>query len=392
MKDDKLKVFAIIPSGFCFGLQHVTIDFFKRFDQTDSLFLVTGWNNGDFIKLLKANGLRYTISWLGMFSRSLAWNNVKMSSHALIRLPKLYFDFFRVLRTFKPDVLYFANHHELILLYPVLKITKLPIVCHMHDPAPIIAFQKKSFSFYSSVVNQFIAISESVRERTIQLGCPPEKITTLHNGINMPHHSRLERVNTFCERFNWGSDVFIIGITGQMTATKGHMDLLEAFKIAYQQNSKLRLVIGGIAMEPLYSELKVRINDWRIEGAVAFSGWMPSINTFFEGIDAFVLASRHDEGYGLVVAEAMANSVPVIITASGGAVEIVRDNLNGFIVPKGDVKLIAEKIIFLATNTVLCTDMGNVARQFISLNFNINAQAVALQALLFKIKENALRP
>ncbi|MBW4890091.1 glycosyltransferase family 4 protein [Mucilaginibacter sp. HMF5004] len=391
MANQKLKIFAIVPSGFCFGLQHVTIDFFKHFNKTESLFLVSGWNDGEFIKLLNSNGLKYTISWLGMFSRSLAWYQIKMSLSALIKMPRLYYDFFKVLKNFKPDVLFFANHHELILLYPALKLTKVPVVCHMHDPAPVIPFQKKTFAHYNSVVNHFIAISDNVRERTIELGCPPEKITTVHNGIELPPEKRVARNNSFIEQFNWQHDVFIVGITGQMTHTKGHQDLLSAFKIAYSKNPKLRLVIGGRFIEPLYSELQACIKEWQMENVIVFTGWLPSVNTFFNGIDLFVLASRHDEGYGLVVAEAMATNLPVIITHSGGAVEIVEDGINGYIVPKSDVQMMAEKISYLSANPELASQMGDKGRQHIEQNFAMKHQAGLLENLVIKISTDAIR-
>lgn len=147
-KTDKIKILAIIPSGFCFGLQHVTIDFFSMFPQNvQSHFLLTKFGNGDMEKMLRIKNLAYSYSWLGMFSRKLDALNIRMSLHSLIKLPKLYYDFIKLKKKFKPDVIYFANHHELILLYPVLLFNKVKVVCHMHDPAPAINFQKKTFGF-----------------------------------------------------------------------------------------------------------------------------------------------------------------------------------------------------------------------------------------------------
>ena len=388
---NKLKVFAIVPSAFCFGLQHITIDFFGSFTDVESLFLVTGWNNGDFINLLNRHELKHKIGWFGMFSRKMDWHNVKMSLQALIKLPGLYYGFYKTLKQFKPDILYFANHHELILLYPVLKCVKSPVVCHMHDPAPAIPFQKKTFSFYSAVVDRFIAISDNVKQRTIDLGCDPRKIDTLHNGIKLPVDPVTKREDVFIKRFSWDKDVFIVGITGQMTETKGHMDLLQAFKIAYSQNPNLRLVIGGKSMAPLYEQLQQQIAEWNLERVVCFSGWVSAVNIFFKNIDLFVLASRHDEGYGLVVAEAMAHQLPVVITNSGGAVEIVRNGENGYIVPKRDTKAMAEKLLHLSLNPEFGKQMGGNGEQIIRSKFNLKVQAGLLQQAFFKIKHDAIR-
>ena len=90
----KIKILAVIPSGFCFGLQHVSIDLFANSKNwIDPHFLITRWNDGDFEKLVSRHGFTYSFSWLGMFSRKLDWRNLRMSLHALSKVPRLYYDF-----------------------------------------------------------------------------------------------------------------------------------------------------------------------------------------------------------------------------------------------------------------------------------------------------------
>ncbi len=387
MKDhDKLTILATIPSGFCFGLQHITVDFFSRFPKNvKSHFLLTKFGNGELEKLLNKHNIPCSYSWLGMFSRKLDWYNLRMSLHALIKLPKLYIDFFRLQKKMDPDVLFFANHHELILLYPALLFTKRTVVCHMHDPAPAIPFQKKTFAWYGKRVNKFIAISDNVRERTIALGCDPGKIETIHNGISIPVYSDAGRSNEFCKAAGWDDNVFIVAITGQMTATKGSMDLLHAFRILYTNNSLARLVIGGKPQEPMFKALTDKITEWGFEKLVYFPGWQPEVAGLFRNVDVFVLASRHEEGYGLVVAEAMAHKLPVVITASGGAVEIVEDSVSGYIVPKEDPVSMAEKLLLLSTDPILCRKIGEHARRRVEEHFNIEKQTAIFSNFLFQV-------
>lgn len=372
----KLKVFSIIPSGFCFGLQHVTMDLFTQLDQfVESHFLVTKWNDGEFPKMLDKNKFHYSYSSLGMFSRKLDSYNLRMSLTTLIHLPKLYYDYVKLYRKLKPDILFFANHHELIILFPVLLFTNCKILCHMHDPPPSICFQKFSFKWYSKKINGFIAISESVRLRTIELGCDPGLIHTIHNGINIPSKKVFKRENIFCEQAGWSEDVFIIGITGQMTATKGYADLLEAFKLVHSKNNAARLILGGKRMEPYYAELLEEITKENLSPYVFFSGWLPESETFFRNINVYVLASRHDEGYGLVVAEAMANSIPVVITRSGGAIELVENGVSGFIVEKQNTVEMSERLYELSMNADQCNEMGVNARISVMAKFNLEIQA-----------------
>ncbi len=387
----KLKVLVTIPSGFCFGLQHVSVDLFKACEQEiEPYFLVSKWSNGDFEKLLDQKGFTYSYSWLGMFSRKLDWYNLKMSLEAFIKLPVLYWHFIRLLKQQKPDILFFANHHELILLLPVLWFVKTPVVCHMHDPAPAIPFQQKTFAWYGKRVNRFITISEDVQKRLMLLGCAAEKITVVHNGIFLPHNVSQYRNNNFVDAAQWSSDVFIVGITGQMTETKGHEDVLAAFEQAYQQNNKLRLVFGGKQLEPMFSTLKKQIAVKGLEQVVYFSGWLAEASSFYSAIDVFILASRHDEGYGLVVAEAMVNLRPVIITRSGGAAEIVEHQQSGIIVEKRNTLAMSSAMLEYSKNDVFYRKMQEGGRLRIEQRFSMPVSAKIFTDVL-KQEERSFR-
>ena len=383
MSSPKLKVLAIVPSGFCFGLQEITINLFANLSSgIEPNFLVTRWNDGEFIKMLNRYRFGYVLSWLGMFSRKLDWYNIRMSLHALKKLPRLYYDLHKLYSKTKPDIIYFANHHELLLLLPFLFFSRIKVVCHMHDPPPAIPFQKITFRLYGKLTNRFIAISNDVRTRLIDLGCDGNKISVVHNGVRVPPVPCAERKSTFKPRFSWPDDSFIVGITGQMTATKGHEDLLEAISLAVAKIPRIRLVIGGKVMEPLFSKLNNLIVERHLSHIVSFSGWAEDVTEFYEAIDLYVLASRHDEGYGLVVAEAMAFGIPVVITRSGGATEIVEDGVNGFIVPKSNIDMMAERILRLSNTPNIYSSFGLNARKRIESDFSIETSANRFEEVL----------
>lgn len=392
MKNKELRILAVIPTGFCYGLQIGTIEFFSRFpDEIKSHFLLTRWGNGEFEKLLNRHGIPYSYSWIGMFSRKMDWKNIRMSLLTLFKLPRLYYDFIKLIRKQNPDILFFANHHELILLYPVLRFIKKKVVCHMHDPSPAIKFQKKTFSYYGKRVDQFISITESVRQRTIALGCDPEKIKTIRMSTTIHPERNFGRKNEFCEKAGWPQNVFIIGITGQMTLTKGVLDVVEAFKLVNERNPATRLVIGGKPIEPFYTELKQHINNWNLEHLVYFPGWLPDVTSYFHNIDVHVLASRHEEGLGLTIAEAMVASVPVVITKSGGAVELVDDGVTGFVVEKANPRQMGEKLNELSENSELYRLFARAARTRVETYFNIDKEVKVMVELFYSLTDPNVR-
>lgn len=386
MNYPRIKVLAIIPSAFCYGLQHISVELLGHArSNIDTHFLITRWTDGEFEELINKYGFSYSFCWLGMFSRKLDPRNLKMSLHALSKIPKLYWDFWKVCRVFRPQVIFFANHHELILLTPMLWLSRSKVICHIHDPSPPIRFQQLSFAYYGKRVDLFIAISENVKKRLLQLGNVSNKTTVVHNGVSLPEHHFENREKIFQYRFNWPEDAFIVGLTGQMTATKGHEDLLEAFSCAHVQNPKIKLVIGGKPIEPFYSLLQKRVQELGLTEVVAFTGWQPDASVFYRNIDLFVLASRHEEGYGLVVAEAMAFGRPTVITASGGAVEIVDNGVTGYVVGKNNISELTSNILRLSQAPELCRKFGRAGRARVQQNFSIDLAARNFVSSIFSV-------
>lgn len=69
------------------------------------------------------------------------------------------------------------------------------------------------------------------------------------------------------------------------------------------------------------------------------------------------------EGFGYVVAEAMASGVPVIVTKNAGAADLVVDGQNGFVVPARDPEAIRDRLAHLAAHPALVKKMGHAARE-----------------------------
>lgn len=72
------------------------------------------------------------------------------------------------------------------------------------------------------------------------------------------------------------------------------------------------------------------------------------------------------DGFGLVVGEAMASGLPVVVTSCSGAADLVRDGQNGFVIPPRDPEAIAERLRWLAANQSQLREMGQRARQAVA--------------------------
>jgi glycosyltransferase involved in cell wall biosynthesis len=115
------------------------------------------------------------------------------------------------------------------------------------------------------------------------------------------------------------------------------------------KHPKVGLNIVGSVPEEEY--LKTQVQKLGLEHHVMFEGWQESLGAYFQSADALLLTSNF-EGYGMVVAEALAAGCPVVMTDVGCAGEIVHNGENGLVVPVGDREALVRAITRVVTHGV----------------------------------------
>jgi len=146
------------------------------------------------------------------------------------------------------------------------------------------------------------------------------------------------------------SDIFTIIFVGNINIEKGIHVLLESMMDTIIP--ECRLILNGALPEYFYKKFNLLINELKKKKniEIIIESGCPIKN--FQRSDLFVLPSLH-ESFGLVVLEAMACRLPVIVTDQVGAKDHVIDNNNGFIVKSGSVAELSEKIMNLYKNPIL---------------------------------------
>jgi glycosyltransferase involved in cell wall biosynthesis len=377
MTREPLKLLAIVPCPACFGLQNQTLALFgRRPSWIQCHFLNTRWTDGEFGRRLDALGIPYSSTWLGMISRKLDRENLWMTAECLSKLPIAWLNFLQLYRSFRPDVIYVAGYHDVILLWPLLVWLRSKVIYHMHDVPQENSFQRFIFFFWRRAVRRFLCVSNVVRVQLIRLGAPKATGDVLHPGVSVePLTLPRRRGNRFCEAFGWPLDCVIFGSTGQLVSHKGVEDFIEAASLAGRSNPKMRFVIGGRGPVHYVEQLRQLVAARGMEQYISFGGWSSRASEFYEAIDVFVLASRHEDACPAVVAEAAERGSPSIATRSGGIVEVLLDGETGIVVEKSNPSDIARAMIRLAADEDLRTQMGRRARERSAKEFNIIVQA-----------------
>jgi glycosyltransferase involved in cell wall biosynthesis len=139
---------------------------------------------------------------------------------------------------------------------------------------------------------------------------------------------------------------------GQISHRKGIQFLLRA---ASRVRDVDVLMTGPIVSREVLRDMPTNV---RLFGALSHQG----IAEMMRAADIFVLPSLEDS-YGLVVTEAMASALPVVVTTNVGAGELVENGISGLIVPAGDDGALADAIGRLAADPELRARMGRAARE-----------------------------
>lgn len=164
---------------------------------------------------------------------------------------------------------------------------------------------------------------------------------------------------------------------GRLVPEKGVFDLLSAYaKLTNPARERIALVfVGDGRARGQLEERAVAIKP----GIVKFIGFAQreQLAAYYALAQAFVLPTRTDT-WGLVVNEAMACGLPVILSSAAGcAPDLVRQSWNGWLVPPRDVDVLARTMETAANDVELCARMGANAKQHI-LSFSPDAWASGL--------------
>jgi glycosyltransferase involved in cell wall biosynthesis len=99
------------------------------------------------------------------------------------------------------------------------------------------------------------------------------------------------------------------------------------------------------------------------EGRIHFLGFRPDIPQVLQGFDVLVHSSIQPEPLGTVVLEGMAQCLAIVASNEGGPREMIRDGVDGILVPPGDPDALAQAIEHLAQQPDRARRMGLAARE-----------------------------
>jgi len=218
--------------------------------------------------------------------------------------------------------------------------------------------------------DKIICVSEYDRNTAlIKNIAPPEKLMTVHNGINTERIKFLNKESARQEIFGADTpqqDETIIGCIANFYPTKGLEYLIDAIKII-SQTIKIRLVIIGDGDLRLELEKQIRYNG--LESIVLLIGKKKNAQKYLPAFDLAVMSSVK-EGFPYFLLEAMSAGLPIVATRVGGIPEIITNGETGLLTEPNNPKDLAEKILRLASDANLRLKFGQAGLKKVKREFN----------------------
>jgi glycosyltransferase involved in cell wall biosynthesis len=201
----------------------------------------------------------------------------------------------------------------------------------------------------------------------------PERIKRIYNGVDFSRVSEdpADRGRSFRLEHGIPDDRTLIAQVGWIIREKGVDDHLEAARLVLAENRNCHFVFAGEGADR--SSFMKKAESTGISEHVTWTGLVhdPFAAGVYDAADIVCQPSRWGEAFGQVIAEAMACGKPVVGTRVGGIPEVIEDGKSGFIVERGDVAALAERILTLARDPELRRDLGETGRAIARTKFDL---------------------
>lgn len=268
---------------------------------------------------------------------------VRIGLNNALSLPKAYLKLSSIIRKYQPDVVHAHMVHANILMRLVRISTSMnKLICTAHSNNEGGTLRMIGYG----ITHRLASITTNVSQNAVisfekKRAAPKGSMKTIYNGIDLSKYcfdpkSKVKigkelKISNSCQ---------IILAVGRFSDAKDYPNLLKSiFLLKQEVTHPFQVLIAGDG--ELRSEVENLINELKLNNEVILLGKRDDIPELMSAADLFVLSSRY-EGFGLVVAEAMACECMVVATDCGGVSEVL--NNSSFLVPVSDTFALKEKI------------------------------------------------
>jgi len=261
------------------------------------------------------------------------------------------------------------------------RLTGVPVVYTEHNKweryhKATYYLNKLSFSSQQKV----IAVSEEVANSIkINYGKPKPSVVVVANGADTNKYSRLQTIdNDIRKQYNIPPTATVIGITCVFRAQKRLNTWLEIARALHSKHPDTFFIIVGDG--PLRNEVHAKAKELGTESYVFFAGLQAETRPYFTAMDVFMMSSEF-EGLPIALLEAMSMNCVPACTEAGGIPEVIKDGVNGILVPVQQPLQLVERLSQLLQQPSRLAQMKQAARETVINSFSMKKMVGELEVI-----------
>ena len=275
----------------------------------------------------------------------------------------------RLLASIAPDIVH-SNGFKLHVLGTRVAPPSSAIVWHIHEYIARRPISRRLLRRHVGRCAAIVANSRSVAVEVSEILNPPAPVSTIYNAVDGREFSPegpiadLDRLSGLAPA---EPGTLRVGLVATYGRWKGHETFVDALARIDPRLSWRGYIVGGAVYDTSHSqysreELEASIAAAGLTGRVGLTGFVERPSDAMRALDVVVHASTQPEPFGLVIAEGLATGRAVVVSAAGGAAELVTDDVDALTHAPGDAAGLARAITRLISDPGLRSRLGAAGR------------------------------
>ncbi len=274
----------------------------------------------------------------------------------------------------RPDIIHAHSAKGGIIAKIVGKYLSIPV---LHTPqaysylSASSNFKKTLYLYIEKIFlfkgNKILASSNSEMNRAIrEVGYPEERVILFNNSI-LP----IRKLNKLSIKKNWPNE-YICSV-GRPSFQKNIELMLDVLFEIKKNNQKIHLVLMGVGYHaPNLKSVNSKIDELQLNKNITLLEWTSREDIFniISNSQLYISTARY-EGLPYSIIESLAIGKPIVVTNSDGNRDLVKHNLNGYVIDGGNSMKLAEGVISILKNKDIKNRFSNNSIQIFKENFNM---------------------
>jgi glycosyltransferase involved in cell wall biosynthesis len=239
----------------------------------------------------------------------------------------------------------------------------------------VTGYKRPVLTWVSRMADRVLVNAVCIRDLAIREGVEPDRIVVVRNGVDLDAFDRAAAADPEAPAPEPGG---IVSVANMHHPVKGQTDLLMAMKEVLRVRPDAHLVLVGDGVRRPHLERSAR--QLGISERCHFVGHRFDAPAIVARA-AIGVSSSYAEGISNAILEAMAARLPMVATAVGGTLELVREGANGYLVPPGAPAALARRLLDVLARPAHGRRMGERGRRIVETEFAVAQMRTSYDAL-----------